>query len=73
MWGMMTLAQYLTREKMTQAEFAKRIAVNQGTVSKLCADKKNKRPSWKLAARIAAATGGEVPVSVWTPDMEETE
>jgi len=64
---MMTLAQYLTDKKITQAEFARRLNVNQGTVSKLCA---GKRPSWNMATRIAAATGGEVPVQVWAPQPE---
>lgn len=59
---MMTLPQYLEWKKMTQAQFAARLGVAQGTVSKLCADR---RPSWDMAARIESATEGHVPVSVW--------
>jgi len=59
---MMTLNQYLDAEQITQAKFAKRIKVTQGTVSKLCA---GRRPGWDLAARIAAATAGKVPVEAW--------
>jgi transcriptional regulator with XRE-family HTH domain len=65
--GMMTLTQYLDAKKITQAEFARRLGVNQGTVSKLC---RAGRPSWRLAARIEDETGGAVPVSVWAKARE---
>ena len=59
---MLTLKQYLAANDMNQAEFAARIGVTQGTVSKLCA---GRRPSWAMAAKIADVTGGQVPVGVW--------
>ena len=58
----MTLSQYLDAKKLTQAEFARLLGVNQGTVSKLCA---GKNPSWHMATRISDATGGNVPVTAW--------
>jgi transcriptional regulator with XRE-family HTH domain len=64
---MMTLSQYLDAKKLTQAEFARLLGVNQGTVSKLCTGKK---PSWGMATRIAAATGNDVPVQVWATQSE---
>lgn len=68
MWGMMTLTQYLSDQKLTQAEFAAMIDATQGTVSKLCA---NRRPSWDLAMKIERVTGGKVPVSVWPTAHQE--
>lgn len=59
---MMTLLQYLKLKNMTQTEFAERLGVAQGTVSKLCGAR---RPSWQMAASIEDATDGAVPVSVW--------
>ena len=59
---MMTLTQYLDAEKLTQAEFARRLGLSQGTVSKLCA---GRRPSWELAINIERETAGKVPVSIW--------
>jgi hypothetical protein len=59
---MMTLDQYLTLTKITQADFASMVLTHQGTISKLC---KGKRPGWELARRIEDATKGAVPVAVW--------
>lgn len=59
---MMTLSQYLEAKKITQGQFAAMIGTHQGTVSKLCA---GRRPGWDMAAKIAAITDGQVPVSVW--------
>lgn len=67
---MQNLTQYLKAENLTQAQFAERIEVRQSTVSKLCTGEK--RPSWDLAARIARATDGKVPVSVWA-DVAQAE
>ena len=65
---MMNLTQYLKAENLTQAQFAERIKARQSTVSKLCTGEK--RPSWDMAARIARATDGKVPVSVWAEAAE---
>ena len=62
MWAMMTLTQYLKAEKITQAQFARRLSASQGTVSKLCT---GRRPSWDLAVKIEQLTHGKVPVAVW--------
>jgi DNA-binding XRE family transcriptional regulator len=67
MWGMMTLSQYLNTKNIRQAEFARLIDASQGTVSKLCKDRK---PSWELAARIERATDGAVPVAVWAASRD---
>lgn len=69
MWGMMTLSQYLDAKEITQAEFAAQLGVSQGTVSKLCG---SRRPSWEMAAKIEAATGGLVPVAVWARSSQES-
>ena len=61
----MTLPQYLDLTKTTQASFADRLGVAQGTISKLCNERNPRRPSWGMAARIEKETGGAVPVSVW--------
>ena len=58
-----TLAEYLSKRRMTQTEFAALVGINSANISKLC----NKRfmPSLNLAARIEVATEGEVKVSSW--------
>ncbi|WP_353936522.1 helix-turn-helix transcriptional regulator [uncultured Gemmobacter sp.] len=63
---MMNLCTFLSEMGETQVEFAKRVSVSQGTISKLCAGQI--RPSLTLAARIASATGGRVPVEIWVRD-----
>lgn len=60
---MMTLTQYLEAEKLTQAQFAAIVGMNQGTVSKLANGEQF--PSWEAAKKIAAATDGMVPVEIW--------
>lgn len=65
---MMTLEQYLAWKKLTQAQFAAQVKVNQGTISKLVSGKK---PKWATAAKIERATGGAVPVAVWAPEIEQ--
>ena len=60
---MMTLAQYLKRENLTQAQLAERLGASQGAVSKLVSG--DRSPSWEMAARIEAVTSGAVPVAVW--------
>lgn len=65
---MMTLEQYLTWKKLTQAQFAAQLGVNQGTVSKLTTGGK---PKWETAAKIEEATGGAVPVGVWAKVTED--
>ncbi|WP_108131035.1 helix-turn-helix domain-containing protein [Gemmobacter caeni] len=63
---MANLASFLTETGETQVEFAKRVGVSQGTVSKLCAGQIT--PSLPLAVRIARETGGRVPVDAWVRD-----
>lgn len=64
----MTLEQYLAWKKLTQAQFAAQVEVNQGTISKLVSGKK---PKWGTAAKIEKATGGAVPVAVWAQPVRE--
>lgn len=59
----MKLAEYLAHENQTQAEFAARLGLTQGNVSKMC--RGQRLPSLPLAAEIERATGGLVPMSVW--------
>lgn len=58
-FNMTTLATYLKAHGITQAEFAERIGVTQGAVSRLCSRKVG--ASLETALKISAATGGEVP------------
>lgn len=60
---MTKLREYLERTGMTQAAFAERVNLNQGTVSKLC--RRSTGISLAVAARIERATDGEVPVASW--------
>ncbi|WP_108131061.1 helix-turn-helix domain-containing protein [Gemmobacter caeni] len=63
---MTNLSSFLVETSETQVEFAKRVGVSQGTISKLCAGQIT--PSLPLAVRISRATGGRVPVDVWVRD-----
>lgn len=65
---MMTLKQYLDWKDITQTEFALAAGITQGAVSKLCS--RQRRPGWDVAARIETATGGAVPVAVWSKVAE---
>jgi DNA-binding XRE family transcriptional regulator len=49
------LAEYLKRAGLTQAQFAASVGVHQPTISKLI--RGAKRPSLRLALKIAAAAG----------------
>ncbi|RJE87980.1 helix-turn-helix transcriptional regulator [Paracoccus onubensis] len=60
---MATLKHHLEASGETQADFAMRINVRQGTVSKLV--RGVMFPSLKLAQRIERATSGRVAVSSW--------
>lgn len=59
----MQLASYLKTLKITDAEFARMIGVNQSTVLRL--KRRERRPSLELAQRIFKATGGKVPPTAW--------
>ena len=58
-----TLAEYLSKRRMTQTEFAALVGINSANISKLC----NKRftPSLDLAVRIEIATEGAVKAASW--------
>ncbi|RJL18236.1 helix-turn-helix domain-containing protein [Paracoccus siganidrum] len=60
---MATLRHHLETSGETQAAFAQRINIQQGTVSKLA--RGVMLPSLKLAQKIERATDGQVPVSSW--------
>ena len=52
---------------MTQQQFALRLGINQGFLSRLCAQDPNKQrhPSLALAQRIRDLTNGQVRVADW--------
>jgi transcriptional regulator with XRE-family HTH domain len=58
-----TLAEYLRRECVTQAEFARRVGVAQPVISRISTGRA--RPSLSLALRIAAAA--KIPVESLLP------
>lgn len=64
---MSNLRTFLSENDETQAEFAERIGVSQGTVSKLC--KGLISPSLPLALKIQRVTGGKVTVESWMKDV----
>ncbi|AZV00378.1 Cro-like protein [Paracoccus phage vB_PthS_Pthi1] len=65
------LEHHLKASNETQAQFASRIGVRQGTVSKLMRGLVT--PSLKLAQKIERVTNGAVPVSSWVePVPSET-
>lgn len=64
----MKLAEWIDRAGITRAEFARRIAMSQGTVSLLCQGKH--WPSQKAAGRIFEATNGEVQPTDFLPVAE---
>jgi plasmid maintenance system antidote protein VapI len=66
---MMNLSQYLKEQKLTQAEFAARLGVHQGTVARLI--NRDRSPSWEMAARIQSVTDGSVPVAVWAEPVQD--
>ena len=65
----MKLHSWITDNKFTLASFAKEAGTSHAQISRILNGKR--RPSWKLALRIQAATGGEVPASEWEPDIEQ--
>jgi plasmid maintenance system antidote protein VapI len=67
----MRLADYLDREKISPAEFARRIEMSEGMVSLLCRDQ-----TWlskKTAQRIFDITGGSVTPTDFLPQPEAAE
>jgi transcriptional regulator with XRE-family HTH domain len=53
----MRFPEWLKQSGMTQEAFAAKVGVTQGRISQII---QGKPPSWKLAAKIKEATGGEV-------------
>lgn len=60
---MTPLAYYLRTRGLKQSDFAARMGASQGTIAHIALG--TRKPSWNMAARIEAASGGEVPVSAW--------
>ena len=58
------LGRHLKSKAIRQADFAAIVGLSQPTVSKLCAG--ISRPSLGVALLIEEATGGKVPVKVWS-------
>lgn len=56
--GAMRLADYLAQKGLTQAVFARKIGVSQGSVARYL--KGERRPNWAVLQRIQKVTGGAV-------------
>lgn len=59
----MKLAEYMQREGLSQAEFARRTGLSQPMVCLWLSGKR--RPGLESALAIESATAGEVPASSW--------
>lgn len=67
------LDDWLRREGKTQEWLAGRVGVDQTTISRLCwrAGKRQvRKPSWELAAKIKAETGGAVTEADWSDESD---
>ena len=64
------LAEYLIQNGLTQREFARRVGVTQGVVSRLASRKI--KPHIDLAAAIERETGGLVPAVSWADPRPAT-
>lgn len=64
------LGRYLKAKEITQHQFAERLGVSQGTVSKMCRKGAEVRDSMKV--RIERLTGGAVPVEAWLDDLRDS-
>jgi len=62
---MSDLAAFLTQSGQTQKQFADRVGVDQGTVSRLI--QRKMRPSLTLAVTIERETDGAIPAASWVP------
>lgn len=67
-WRMTLLALYLAQHRIRQIDFAARLNVAQGTVSRLVNGSTNL--SLELAVKIERETGGAVPATSWIPETE---
>ncbi|WP_370687535.1 helix-turn-helix domain-containing protein [Epibacterium sp. MM17-32] len=70
---MMNLSEYLTEAGVTQSEFAARVGVTQGVISRLSSG--HSLPGLALAVRIENATNGAVKAQNWVrnrlPDTDK--
>ncbi|WP_411051968.1 helix-turn-helix domain-containing protein [Tritonibacter sp. SIMBA_163] len=68
----MNLSEYLNKTGITQSEFAARVGVTQGVISRLSTG--HKQPGLALAIRIEFATNGAVKPHIWVqPCMADTD
>lgn len=56
------LTTYLKANGLTQADFAARVGVTQGALSKIC---NGRNPDLEVAIAIERETGGAIPVASW--------
>lgn len=70
MRGMNPLAEYLTTNQISQRAFAKRLGVDQATVSRLV--RRAADPSIRLARSIEQETGGAIPAAYWVEPRSES-
>lgn len=59
----MRLADYIAKQGLSRAEFARRVGTSSTTISHLCADPAKVWPGKELSLRIRAETRG-----AWTPN-----
>jgi transcriptional regulator with XRE-family HTH domain len=66
----MTLSEFLTQQKMTDAQFAALVARDRSTVTRW----RNgaTRPDWKALDVIASVTGGKVSILDFFPSQKDT-
>lgn len=64
----MKLVDYLAAEGMNRQEFARRIAVEPSTITRLISGER--KPSVELAASIERETGGNVGLQDWAGDPD---
>jgi len=61
----MHLADWMAARKLTDEQFAALVQADRVTISRI--RRRVNRPSWELAARIKAATGGAVTADTFLP------
>jgi transcriptional regulator with XRE-family HTH domain len=65
----MQLSDWMAREGIDDEQFGTMVQADRGTISRI--RRGVNRPSWELAARIKAATGGDVPADEFLPASDD--
>jgi transcriptional regulator with XRE-family HTH domain len=61
----MKLTDYLKKHKISVADFAKSVGVDQDSVYRYCNG--TRRPSWRVLPKIMSVTGGKVKAESFLP------